>query len=764
MCGNERIRIRWVYLFAFFCLFRLGSSADSIPLLNVQVADWTSPSDSGDVAGIEDGFAFACDFSGAGDRFFWDVELEQDLSAHDGVWVEFQYENPASFRAVTLHFQSGAGWYAITLPVSDHSQSLFFPFESFEVQGSPGGWDGISRFRVSPWKGGASSGRFILKKARVERTHFLLVEPRESDFPSVEERSYARRISDGVASHFMAMGVPLARLSDAKAAEADLDRFDVILFPLNPTIPNALSDALSSYLSKGGKLAVFYSSSAELAERAGFNSVRYLSAPRTNHWNAFSFDDEEWRGPDNVVQANTDNLIVVPVSGESRVLAWWEDGFGRRQGEPAVVLSKHALWFSSVLTPENEDAKRRMLAFALDRLQPESGIAQAAASSAFARARDRTPTPWNRFLAEFDSDGSLKTREKRVEDLLAAGKASRAWEAVDELSSEIDLRIAGAADLPASRIRGVWDHSGVGVTQGAWEDTFSLLASANLTDYFMFVSRQSPVPSRAIAAAETSGIGVHAWHICFNLYGVSPTQVRRYEREGRLQINQDGETLPWLCPSNERNRKVELRRLSQLAETRGLRGLHLDYVRWPDGVYCTCPSCKEVFTRYVGTSMEWPRDAIEGKHHATFLEWRTGVISSFMEAASRQLREQPSEILLSAAVWPAYPEVINRLGQDWGGWMKDNWLDFVVPMNYTSNSSQFKVWIQHQTTVVPDPHKLVAGIGYRASESRLTPAQVLDHIRISDEAGASGYVLFQLNPSFQSELIPVLQVGYERGE
>src|SRR5690606_32135096 len=123
-------------------------------------------------------------------------------------------------------------------------------------------------------------------------------------------------------------------------------------------------------------------------------------SPRKNNWSAFSFDDAEWRGPDKVVQANTDNLMVVPVTGDTRVLAWWEDGSGRRQREPAVALSDHALWFSSVLTPENEDAKRKMLAFALDRLKPDSGIVLSAGSAAFQQARGRTLKPWKQFLAE----------------------------------------------------------------------------------------------------------------------------------------------------------------------------------------------------------------------------------------------------------------------------------------------------------------------------------------------------------------------------
>lgn len=764
MSGNEPIRIRFFCLFALFSLFRFLSPAETFLITDVDETAWSAPSGTQDVVGVEDGFAFSCEFSGSEDRFYWDVVLENDFSAFDGLWLEFRYENPTSFRAVTLHFQSGAGWYATSLPVSEEPQTLFIPFESFEGQGETGGWDAISRFRVSPWKGNASSGRFVLMDARVERTKFLLVEPNASDFPNAGERNYARSISDGLSAHFLNMGMPVARLSDAKAAETNLDRFDVVLFPLNPRISTALSDALAPYVSGGGKLVVFYSSSPELVERAGFTSVRYQSPPRKNSWSVFSFVDEEWRGPKKVVQAHTDNLMVVPVSGGSRVLAWWEDERGQRQREPAVVMSEHALWFSSVLTPENDYAKRRMLAFALDKLQPESGIARAAASAAFEQLRNRTLQPWDRFLAEFDQDGHFESREKQVKELLSVGDAAGAWDAVDQLFRDIDLRIAGATDLPASEIRGIWDHSGDGLTPGTWEETFSLLSKANLTDYFMFVSRLSPAPSRVIASAKASGIGIHAWHICFNLYGVPPAQVRRFEREERLQINQAGEVLPWLCPSNARNRNVELRRVSQLAETRGLRGIHLDYVRWPDGVFCTCSNCKKAFTHFAGKPVNWPGDVIEGNYHRQFLEWRAEVVSSFLEEAAQHVRARNSDLRLSAAVWPAYPEVINRLGQDWGKWMKKGWLDFVVPMNYTSSPEIFKQWIQQQATVVSEPRGLVAGIGYRSSESRLTPEQVLDQIRISDEAGAAGYVLFQLNPSFQSELVPVLQVSYERGE
>lgn len=764
MCGNDRIRIRSFCLFAFWCCFRPGAPAESFSFIDAEGTDWSGSSMNGTVSAPGNGFTFSCDFSGTEDRLYWDLELKHDFSAFDGIWVRYRYEDPAAFRAVTLHFESGAGWYAISLPVSEHPRSLFLPFESFEVQGEPEGWDTISRFRVSPWKGSSASGRFILMEARARRSRFLLVEPNESDFQSAEERRYARGISDALASHFSAMGLPIARLPDAGAAGVDLDRFQVILFPVNPKVSTELSDALRSYVSGGGKLALFYSASSELAKLAGFESQRYMSSSRKNQWSVFSFDDRDWAGPGKVEQVNTDNLLVVPVSGDSRVLAWWEDGQGRRQREPAVVLSEHALWFSSVLTPDNEEAKRRMLAFALDRLRPETGIILSAVSAASDQARERARMPWDRFLLESDEHGDLKKLEKQLQQRLAEGDAVRAWEAVDRLSREIDLRVAAGSDLPPSVLRGIWDHTGDGVARGEWEDTFSLLSSANLTDYFMFVPRQSPPPSRVTTAAGAFGVGVHAWHICFNLYGVSPLQVRRYEREGRLQINQAGEVLPWLCPANERNRRVELRRLSQLAEAPGLRGIHLDYLRWPDGVHCTCSSCEEAFTRYLKEPLDWPLDAMEGRHHTRYLEWRTGVIRLFMETTSRQLRGRHPDLRLSAAVWPGYPGVIDRLGQDWVEWMKNDWLDFIVPMNYTSSSAQFKEWMEKQSASVPDPGDIMAGIGYRSSESRLYPAQVLEQIRIAAAAGASGYVLFELNPSFQSELVSVLQVSYERGE
>jgi hypothetical protein len=763
MFGSKQIRI-CLPLCALTLLSAFGLQASqTIVSPGTPVEAWSTLAGSAPPVVTDSGVVFACDFSGGEDRFYWDLVQEINLSGYDGLMVDFGFENSSAFRAVTLHLQSGDGWYAATLPISEPSQSFFVPFDSFEVQGEPAGWESITSFRVSPWKGDSATGRFILEGVQAKRTLLLLIDPDEASSPTAPEREYGLGLSKWLAAQFLKMGEPATRLADSVAATADLDRYDVILFPYNPQPSTALLKRLSSYLADGGRLVVFYSASPDLARLAGFKPGRYLSAPSPHSWSVISFEGEGWSGPIQVYQPGTRNVMVVPETGGVDVLAWWADAAGNRQRESAVVMSDNALWFSAVLTPENEMDKRKMLAFAVDRLQPKLGLANSAVISHFRNVRARSMVPWEDFLRDVDVDNGLKNRAERIEDLITNRHAGRAWEAVDALAREMDARVAATFTPTTSGMRGVWDHTGNGFASGNWEETFSVLGTAGLTDYFLFTSRHSPVPLEALTAAETAGIGIHAWHICFNLHGVSPLQVRRYERDNRLQINQYGDVLPWLCPANEQNQRMELRRLNQLAETRGVKGVHLDYLRWPDGVYCTCSNCKTAFTEFVGGRIDWPREAIEGRYHASFLEWRSQLLSKFLETASGQLRDQSSSILLSAAVWPAYPEVINRLGQNWNQWIQENWLDFVVPMNYTNSRDQFKEWTRSQVRLVLGPQKMVAGIGYTSSESRLTPAQVLDQIALSDSAGAYGYVLFDLDPAFQSELAPVLKRIYESG-
>jgi hypothetical protein len=384
-----------------------------------------------------------------------------------------------------------------------------------------------------------------------------------------------------------------------------------------------------------------------------------------------------------------------------------------------------------------------MIAFTADALVP--GLAAPALAARIRGLREDPVT---------SDDDRLST----LDTLLREQKNAELWDLGETIRRDAWLRSA-ARPLPSGGMRGVWDHRGDGLHAGRWAPTAAELADAGFTDLFLFISRRAEVPKDAIAAMAAKGIALHAWHICWNLYDAPAAERDRLQRLGRLQVSSAGTVTPWLCPSHDANRRVELERILRLAETPGLRGLHLDYIRFPDADHCYCRSCRSAFEREQGSALaEWPAAVLApGELREAFLRWRADVISTFVRDLSVELRRRQPRLLLSAAVWPGYPDIVNRLGQDWPAWMREGWLDLAIPMSYSSRSAEVADWTRSHRLAAGEGSRIVTGIGVTAAESRLTPPQVLEQIHAARAAGADGFVLFDLNQTLRQEMLPVMR-------
>jgi len=86
-------------------------------------------------------------------------------------------------------------------------------------------------------------------------------------------------------------------------------------------------------------------------------------------------------------------------------------------------------------------------------------------------------------------------------------------------------------------------------------------------------------------------------------------------------------------------------------------------------------------------------------------------------------------------------------------------VDFVCPMNYTADTGNFGELTRAQMSLPDARGRVFPGIGVTASESRLDAIAVMDQIAALREAGAGGFVLFDLNRVLEKEILPVLRQG-----
>ena len=333
----------------------------------------------------------------------------------------------------------------------------------------------------------------------------------------------------------------------------------------------------------------------------------------------------------------------------------------------------------------------------------------------------------------------------------------------------------------AGEFRAVWNHSGLGLVPGTngWAQTARRLAEHGFHAVFpqaawagavLYPGGRLPQSEAGRAAgdplgaccqaAREAGLAVHAWKICWSLGPAPAAAVERLRAAGRLQVNAVGETLPWLCPSQRENVESELAVVAEIASRYPVQGIHLDYIRFADKQTCCCPVCRAGFERARGVRVaRWPEEALQGPLAASFRRWRAGQIARFVRLARARLRAVRPDAALSAAVYGWYPGCIDSLGQDWVGWLARGDLDFVCPMNYTADTAQFAGWLAGQLPRVGDRSRLIPGIGVTANESRLNGLQALDQILAARQAGAAGFILFDLTDALDRELLPLLRLG-----
>ncbi len=455
-------------------------------------------------------------------------------------------------------------------------------------------------------------------------------------------------------------------------------------------------DALAAYRARGGRMVVFYSASPRLASMMGVRPLGYKAASYPGEWSRMDFNVRFPEGcPKSILQTSTVIQRAEAIPGKSRVMATWSDRSGKSTGEAAWLSSAAGYWMTHVLLADGDEALKAQLLAAM--------------------VGSVAPKLWN-----------YATWQKR--------------KALEEKSLK---EYASRQEKRPGEIHAVWDHSGCGLYPGDWPRTFRLLKANGITDIFVnfagagFAHYPSDVLPRSktyeqegdqvkacLEAAKGSGVRVHAWILCFTATRGTPARVEALRRKGWCLKTREGQPTEYLDPSNSDVQRYLLRAIDELQEKYKLGGIHLDFVRWYER------SAK-------------PGDAAE-------------VISKFVAAAKLRVRRP---LWFTTAVLGKYPACVASVGQDWVGWLGSNIVDYVVPMDYTEDSVRFEEYLRQHSMLKTHARKTIVGIGVTANESRLSPLQVINQIRLVRKYNLAGVALFDLDTTLEKQILPYLRLG-----
>lgn len=751
-------------------------------------AAWRPGPGAPDAHRASDGAQFMLPFDGECERVFWDRDVHLDLSRFTALELDLSIDRPDALRTLMIYLKSGNGWYVGGSPLkSGGRQRLRIPKSAFAAEGSPAGWDRIERIRLSPWRGTPVAARLTAHRlhARIDEIHII---QSTVSAPTAAERLLATRATERVSRWLSAAGIRHAVITEDELNHEILAGSRLLILPYNARPTEAQLAHYRAHAEAGGKFIVCFSDSEALAELLGISLGESIEHREPGRFAGFEFErPSDFNVPGRVYQQSWAVRVARPLEGRGRIIAQWIRADGSRQPEPAWIETDCGLWMTHLLLDDDRAGKEQLLTGLVASLVPD--IWQDVAREAVANAGKI-----DGFGSFDESDAGIRQMSNdhpaHDEILAALDQAQAAYRTATRLLHEerypealeqarrarhlLALAYSRAQRAPTNEIRAVWDHDAVGWYPGDWDRTMQELKAAGINTLFVNTLwaglahyPSAHVPSShtyrrfgdqmkaALEAGRRHGISVHAWVVLWNVGNAPPEWLTPLRAQGRLQQSADGAEVAWLNPALPENRRHMLAAIEELAATYAPDGIHLDYIRYPSAQSCFAPASRSAFERWLGRATEtWPA---AGDHD--YRRWRAEVITEFVRDVRRAVRAINPAIQLSGAVWGGYPEIIESIGQDWGLWLHEELLDFVVPMNYAEDTYRFSALTHKQLHVPGARGRIIPGIGVVSGESQLRPDQVVEQIALARRLGAPGFALYKLSQTLRTETLPLLREG-----
>ena len=318
---------------------------------------------------------------------------------------------------------------------------------------------------------------------------------------------------------------------------------------------------------------------------------------------------------------------------------------------------------------------------------------------------------------------------------------------------------------PVVEVRGIWlDAGAIPKTQDGIRQLVRRYHEANLNVLFpevitrgytvypsklvarapRFAGAPDPLPAM-IKEAHALGMEVHPW-VCLFRAGYTKDRgaiLTAHPEWAELSKNLD-DLSPngglWISPVVPEARDFLACLLAELVGNYEVDGLHLDYIRYEvetNVPYGYSEASRALFERQYGID---PFDIDEiSIHEYEWQKFRERQINTFVQRIALQTRSIRPAAKISAAVGSEPRSARLELVQNWVNWVDNKWVDFIVPMAYSSDDQHFRGLVNLEKNAIGDRTILVPGIGLFAQKD---PQQMVRQIGIARELGAGGQVLF----------------------
>jgi uncharacterized lipoprotein YddW (UPF0748 family) len=655
---------------------------------------------------------FTLPFDQPFERAFWDFPLRVTGGATT-LRLLFETHDPICLDGLTVHCLKGGDWGSVqpsVYPYGEGKYVVICPQGAFlDARNNPFEWKNADVLRLSFWRGGQKERKEVnwIKAEFVSDPVAILL----ADYAmAAGEILLAKQCVERLQVTLFRMGLGSAVILPQAMTPSTLKRFSALMIPYAPQMTEVQVKTLKTFVDTGGKVMVFYPSAQGVSDLLQVKALPYRAAARDASWVEICANNSKLRVP-----SPTINLLSAQPSSSGEVFAYWRDNRGFIDSSvPAVVVTPSGAWFSH--------------------LPPLPSVAAVNLFEAL----------FNKMLP------GLTTMERSF------GQASGV--------------VVARGDPPR---RGVWFHYPESRHEKGWEGVLNELTKVGISDVFVQLQAagtvffpikgrdvvSGKVPRRAedglqalLASASKHKIRVHAWITCWNLEGSDTAQQALLKSSQRLMADEKGTPLNWLCPSLPENRALLLDGIKALA-FRGVQGIHLDYVRYPEAQGCYAMATRKAFETVLGRRVAtWPQDVLPGgPDGVAFDRFRQQEITSFVQEVRQMLQKSYSGCELSAAVFPTHESARMR-GQNWSRWVNASMVDFVCPMMYSNTGYGFEQALKSGLAEIQDRARVWPGIGYSAEESQLDRRGIAEQIEKVRQAHVGGVAFF----AYDSGLVEIL--------
>jgi len=728
------------------------------------------------------------------ERVYRDAAIKLDLSAYTEFSLAIRLSNPQAVSRGSLYFKSGDGWYGGWFTTgSTQWQTVTLARSAFGTEGKPVGWARIDGIRLAFWKDQPQSTRIEVAAIRGRSSPISILRNSTAASTLPGEIAFINRSTDRLGQWFSRYGLHADIIDDESAASVGIPPgCRLLILPCNPVITDAVRKSLLAFTQRGGRLIVIYGITPELAPLLGLGGKRWMSAVPPDAFSSMHLDTSAVSGLPPAVRQDSWNANI-PQPATARVIGTWRNAAGVDSGLPAMTIGANGAFIGHVLTNVDRENKMQMLLALSAALVPDlvpmlAGQLRLQAERLFDFENWRQTRVFIAQTAARHGQGKriqplLQRIDRLGEDTAGATAATSFADTVGAAAALRDLiRLAyfEAVMPPASRspeFRGVWCHNAAGPAGQSWDEAVPRLKRAGFNTLFAnhqwagtayypsdvlpvspLIPAQGDLLQQCLDACRREGVALHLWSVLWVLENAPEAFVTQMDKAGRLMKDSKGKTLKWLCPANPLNVELAANAAAEAVRRYAVDGFHLDYIRYPDSDACFCTNCAARFRRDTGrAATRWPQDVISGPDRDAFRAWRRDRITEALTRIRRAVKAARPAVQVSAAVWGNWPGVRDSIGQDWVAWCRDGLLDFVTPMNYVTTAAEARALFTTQRLAVPSGFPIYPGIA--PTTHNLPPEETVRQVDTLREAGARGFVLFELDPDLLHSHLPALRAG-----